>query len=47
MWDAIEHGNVEERKKMMALAAIYEAILVYVLLLLAEKDSTKAAWEEL
>ena len=47
MWDAIEHGNIEERKDRMTLAAIYQKIPEDILLMLAEKDSTKAAWETL
>lgn len=42
VWDAIEHGdNVEERRDMMTYAAIYQAVLEDILLLLVEKDSTK------
>ena len=42
MWDAIEHGDVEERKDRMALTAIYQAISKDVLLMLVEKGSAKA-----
>ena len=47
VWDALEHGDVEECKDTMALAAIYQAVPKDVLLMLAEKDSTKATWETL
>ena len=47
MWEAIEHGDVEERKDRMALAAIYQIVLEDVLLMLVEKDSANAAWETL
>ena len=38
MWDSIEHRDVEERKDRMTLAAIYQAVLEDVLLMLSEKD---------
>jgi len=47
VWDAIKHGDVEERKDRMTLAAIFQAILKDVLVLLAEKDSIKTAWKTL
>ena len=47
MWDTSEHGDVEEHKDRIALAAIYRAVLEDVFLILAEKDSAKAAWEKL
>ena len=47
VWDAIEHGHVEEHKDKMTLTAIYQAVLEDVLLMLAEKDSTKVAWKTL
>ena len=46
MWDVIEHGDVEEHKDKMALAAIYQTVSEDVLLMLTD-DSTKAAWEML
>ena len=42
MWDAVEHGDLEERKDRMALATIYEVVPDDVLLMLTEKVSTKA-----
>ena len=47
VWDAVEHGDVEEHKDRMTLAAIYQAVSEDVLLILVEKDSTKVAWETL
>ena len=48
VWDAIKHGDeVEEHKDRMTLAAIYEIVSEDVLLMLAEKDSAKVAWETL
>ena len=47
MSDVIEHGNIEEHKDRMALAAIYQAELEDVLLMLVEKNSAKTAWETL
>ena len=35
VWDAVEHGDVEEHKNRMALDAIYQAIPEDVLLMLA------------
>ena len=47
VWDAVQNPEVDERKDRMALAAIYQAIPEDVLLMLAEKDTTKEAWETL
>ena len=48
VWDVIELGDdIGERKDRMTLAVIYQAVLEDVLLMLAEKDLTKAAWETL
>ncbi|XP_020266086.1 uncharacterized protein LOC109841535 [Asparagus officinalis] len=51
VWDAIEptdpNDEVETRKDQMALAAIYQAISEETLLVLAEKETTKEAWEML
>ena len=47
IWDSIEHDDIEERKDRMALTAIYQAVLEDILLMLAEKNSTKAVWETL
>ena len=47
VWDVIKHGDVEERKDVMTLAAIYQAVPKDILLMLAEKDSTKVVWETL
>lgn len=47
VWDAIQNAEVEEQKDQMALAAIYQAIPEDVLLMLAEKDTAKEAWEML
>ena len=47
MWGAIEHGEIEEHKDRMALATIYQVVSEDVLLMLAEKDSTKTLWEML
>ena len=47
MWDVIEHGDVEECKDRMTLATINQAVSKDVLLMLVERDSTKAAWETL
>ena len=43
MWEAIEHGDFEERKDRMALASIYQVVPEDVLLMLAEKNSAKVA----
>ena len=44
VWDVIELGDdIGERKDRMTLAVIYQAVLEDVLLMLAEKDLTKAA----
>ena len=43
VWDAVEHDDVEEHKDRMTLAAIYQVVSNDVLLMLAEKDSAKAA----
>ena len=47
LWDIVENGDVKERNDKMTLATIYQVVLEDVLLMLAEKDSTKAAWEAL
>ncbi|XP_023520969.1 levodione reductase-like isoform X2 [Cucurbita pepo subsp. pepo] len=48
VWDAMEHGDdVDERKDRMTLAAIYQVVLEDIFLMLAEKDSSKEAWETL
>ena len=47
VWDAVQNEEVDERKDRMALAAIYQVIPEDVLLMLAEKDTTKQAWETL
>ncbi|XP_020250569.1 uncharacterized protein LOC109827953 [Asparagus officinalis] len=51
VWDAIEpadpNDEVEMQKDQMALAAIYQAISEETLLVLAEKETTKEAWEML
>ena len=47
VWDAIEHGDVKERKDRMTLTALYQAVSEDVLLMLAKKVSAKAAWETL
>ncbi|XP_020249218.1 uncharacterized protein LOC109826605 [Asparagus officinalis] len=51
VWDAIEptdlNDEVETRKDQMALAAIYQAISEETLLVLAEKETAKEAWEML
>ena len=44
----MEHGDdVDERKDRMTLAAIYQVVLEDIFLMLAEKDSSKEAWETL
>ena len=47
VWDVIIHGNVEERKDRMTLAAICQAVSEDGLLMLVENDLAKAAWETL
>ncbi|XP_020573667.1 uncharacterized protein LOC110020042 [Phalaenopsis equestris] len=47
VWEAVEQDEVEERKDRMALAVIYQALPEDVLLMVAEKDSAKLAWETL
>nr|GEV03841.1 hypothetical protein [Tanacetum cinerariifolium] len=47
VWDATQREGVEERQDRMALAAIYQAITEDVLLMLADKDTAKEAWETL
>nr|GEV01277.1 hypothetical protein [Tanacetum cinerariifolium] len=47
VWDATQCEGVEERHDRMALAAIYQGIPEDVLLMLADKDTTKKAWETL
>ncbi|KAI3751256.1 hypothetical protein L2E82_22304 [Cichorium intybus] len=47
VWDAIQNARVDEQTDRMALAAIYQAIPEDVLLMLAEKDTAKEAWETL
>ena len=44
VWDAIEHDNdVEQRRDRTTLVAFYQAVSEDIILMLAEKDSTKAA----
>ena len=43
VWDAFEHGDVEECKDRMTLAPIYQAVLEDILLMLAEKGLAKTA----
>ncbi|GJR90263.1 zinc finger, CCHC-type containing protein, partial [Tanacetum coccineum] len=45
--DATQREGVKERQDRMALAAIYQAIPEVVLLMLADKDTAKEAWETL
>ena len=45
VWDAVELDEVKERKDRMALDAIHQALMEDVLLMVAEKDSAKQAWE--
>ena len=47
VWDAIEHGDIEEYKDRMALAAIYQAVPQDVLLMLVDKDKAKEMRETL
>ncbi|XP_047331197.1 uncharacterized protein LOC124934729 [Impatiens glandulifera] len=47
VWEAVMFEDVDERMDRMALAAIYQALPEDVLLLVAEKDSAKLAWETL
>lgn len=47
VWDATQKEDVEERKDRIALTVIYQAIQEDVLLMLAEKDMAKEAWETL
>ncbi|XP_020585663.1 uncharacterized protein LOC110028241 [Phalaenopsis equestris] len=47
VWEVVEQDEVEERKDRMALVAIYQALPEDVLLMVAEKDSAKQAWETL
>nr|GEU85354.1 hypothetical protein [Tanacetum cinerariifolium] len=47
VWDATQREGVEDRQDRMALAAIYQAIPEDVLLMLADKDTAKEAWETL
>ncbi|CAH9074982.1 unnamed protein product [Cuscuta epithymum] len=47
VWDVIETRATDERKNMTALALIYQAIPEDILLMLADKDSAKEAWEAL
>ena len=47
VWEAVILDEVDERKDRMALAAIYQAHPEDVLLMVAEKDSAKQAWETL
>ncbi|XP_020596269.1 uncharacterized protein LOC110036216 [Phalaenopsis equestris] len=47
VWEAVEQDEVEECKDRMTLAAIYQALPEDVLLIVAEKDSAKLAWETL
>ncbi|XP_039117525.1 uncharacterized protein LOC120253262 [Dioscorea cayenensis subsp. rotundata] len=51
VWDAIEpidpNEEIETRKDQMALAAIYQGISEETLLVLAEKETAKEAWEML
>ncbi|XP_039129027.1 uncharacterized protein LOC120265208 [Dioscorea cayenensis subsp. rotundata] len=51
VWDAIEpidsNEEIEMRKDQMALAAIYQGISEETLLVLAEKETAKEAWEML
>ena len=47
VWDAIENGDVEERKDRIALVAIYQAVSEDFLLMLAENDLANAALERL
>lgn len=47
LWEAIDSKDVDERKDQMALAAIYHGIPEETLLLIAEKETAKEAWEML
>ncbi|GKB05364.1 ribonuclease H-like domain, reverse transcriptase, RNA-dependent DNA polymerase [Tanacetum coccineum] len=47
VWDATQREGIEARQDRMALAAIYQAIPEDVLLMLADKDTAKEAWETL
>ncbi|GKC96017.1 ribonuclease H-like domain, reverse transcriptase, RNA-dependent DNA polymerase [Tanacetum coccineum] len=47
VWDGTQREGVKEQQDRMALAAIYQAILEDVLLMLADKDTAKEAWETL
>ncbi|XP_023767822.1 uncharacterized protein LOC111916382 [Lactuca sativa] len=47
VWEVIKNAKTDERKDRMALAAIYQAIPEDILLMLAEKYTTKEAWETL
>ncbi|XP_020249615.1 uncharacterized protein LOC109827062 [Asparagus officinalis] len=50
VWDAIEPAagaSVEHRKDQMALAAIYQGIPEETLMVIAEKQTAKEAWETL
>ncbi|KAJ0975708.1 hypothetical protein J5N97_017673 [Dioscorea zingiberensis] len=50
-WEAVEPKDastrVEEKKDQMAVAAIYQAVPEDVLLMLAEKETAKEAWQTL
>ncbi|KAL8098264.1 hypothetical protein AgCh_031141 [Apium graveolens] len=49
IWDAIEpmdpKGDVDEKVDRVALAAVYQAILEDILLVVAEKTTAKRTWE--
>ena len=47
VWDAIDHGDIEEQEDSLALSAIYQEVPMDVLFMMAEKDSAKTAWETL
>lgn len=46
LWDTIVEEAVDEGKDQMVLAAIFQAVLEDMLLLLAE-ETTKEAWDTL
>ena len=47
VWEAVVAGDVDERQDQMALAAIFQGVPEETLLLLAEKETAKDAWDTL
>ena len=47
LWEAVNHDDVSEHEDMMAMEAICKSVPANMVVMMANKESAKAAWDDI